>query len=144
MEFKDRLKQLRTEANLTSEELAKKIGVSRSAIGNYEIGMRIPRIDQLEAIADLFNVDMDFLLCRTDTIRKDSFDEERVTWLMKRLNDTGKREAVKRVEELTYIPAYTLQQYAGDVLAAAHEAADATDETRKHDDDIMMDDDEWN
>ncbi len=144
MEFKDRLKQLRIDANLTSEELADKIGVSRSAIGNYEIGLRTPRIEQLEALADLFNVDIDYLLCRSDVVRKKSFDEERVTWLMKQLNSRGKQEAVKRVEELTYIPAYTAQKIADNLLAAAHEADDATEETRKHDDDIMMDDDEWN
>ncbi len=55
------------------------------------------------------------------------------------LNDTGKREALKRVTELTQIPWYTNEIE----LSAAHERTDIkiTNEMRKHDDDIMDNDD---
>lgn len=66
MEFSKRLKDLRTASKYTMEQLAKMIGVGKSAIGNYESGRRYPKKEQLEALADIFNVDMDYLTCRTD------------------------------------------------------------------------------
>lgn len=66
MEFSKRLKELRTQSKYTMEQLAKLIGVGKSAIGNYESGLRYPKKEQLEALADIFNVDMDYLTCRTD------------------------------------------------------------------------------
>lgn len=64
--FNERLKILRKEANLSQEELAKKIGVSKSSVNMYERGEREPGFETLEAIADCFNADMDFLLGKSD------------------------------------------------------------------------------
>lgn len=64
--FKDVFKELRQARDLTQAELAKRLGVSRSTIGMYEAGARRPDYDDLEAIADFFNVDMAFLLGETN------------------------------------------------------------------------------
>ena len=73
--FALRLKQLRTKKQLSQEELAKELGVSKSAIGMYERGKRTPPYESLEEIADYFNVDMDFLMGRTDyTTRIEKMD----------------------------------------------------------------------
>lgn len=45
--------------------MAKKLGVSRSTIGMYETGARKPDSEMLEKIADMFNIDIDYLLGRT-------------------------------------------------------------------------------
>ena len=55
------LRTLRKQAKMTQPELAEKLGVSRSAISMYESGSREPNFAMLEAIADLFNVDMNTL-----------------------------------------------------------------------------------
>ena len=47
---------------MSQAELADKLGVSKSTVGMYELGKREPDFETLEAIADLFNVDMNFLL----------------------------------------------------------------------------------
>ncbi len=60
--FKDVLKYLRSRDNLSQSELAEKLGVAKSTISMYEVGKREPDFETLEAIADLFNVDMNFLL----------------------------------------------------------------------------------
>ena len=64
--FQNIFKRLRTSSGLTQVELAEKIGISRSTIGMYETGAREPDFETLEAIADFFNVDIDYLLGRSD------------------------------------------------------------------------------
>lgn len=61
MNFPCILKQLRSRDDITQLELANAIGVSRSAIGMYESGEREPDFETMEAIADYFNVSMDYL-----------------------------------------------------------------------------------
>ena len=58
-----------------------------------------------------------------------------------KLNSKGIKEAVKRVEELTYIPEYTADN--NSLLNAAHELEGASKTNQKHDSDIMNNDDEW-
>lgn len=60
--FKDMLKYLRSRENLSQAELAEKLGVAKSTISMYEVGKREPDFETLEAIADILNVDMNFLL----------------------------------------------------------------------------------
>ena len=61
--FSDRLKQLRIERGLSQQAFADKLGcISKSSINMYERGEREPGLELLEAIADFFNVDMDYLL----------------------------------------------------------------------------------
>lgn len=55
------IRSLRIKENLTQEELAKIIKVSRSTMGSYEQGTRDPTIETLERFADYFNVDMNYL-----------------------------------------------------------------------------------
>lgn len=64
--FQHAFKSLRIKEGLTQEEIAYKIGVTRSAVGNWEQGMREPDIETLEVIADYFNVDMNVLTGNTD------------------------------------------------------------------------------
>lgn len=66
MEFKDRLKALRKQMNLTQDEFTKKSGIGRSAVSMYESGKRMPSYDVLCNIADFFNVTTDYLLGKTD------------------------------------------------------------------------------
>lgn len=68
--FSSRIKLLRTERGITQEQLASMLKVSRSTIGMYESGKREPDFETSEAIADIFNVDMDFLTGRSDVERK--------------------------------------------------------------------------
>lgn len=60
-EFKDIIKGLRAGRRLTQDELATELKLSRSAISMYERGEREPDFETLEAIADFFNVDMNYL-----------------------------------------------------------------------------------
>lgn len=64
MEFKDRLKELRERRGLSQLELAKRVNISNAIISMYEKGTRSPSREMLEALADYFNVDIDYLMGR--------------------------------------------------------------------------------
>ena len=68
--FSEIIKLLRIERGITQEQLAALLKVSRSTIGMYETGSREPDFETLEAIADIFNVDMDYLMGRSTVERK--------------------------------------------------------------------------
>lgn len=64
--FGERLRNIRKARNLTAEQVAQVLGVTRRAIVNYESGRREPTIDQLIQLADFFNVSLDYLVGRSD------------------------------------------------------------------------------
>lgn len=57
-----KIAELRKEQGLNQKELAKKIGVSRSALSLYEIDRREPDLETVKKIASLFGVTTDYLL----------------------------------------------------------------------------------
>lgn len=66
MDFSERIKKYRITNNLTQEELAKMLHISRQAISKYETGRAYPSIDVLQSIAELLNVSVDDLLSKKD------------------------------------------------------------------------------
>jgi len=60
------LKILREHKNITMEELANHLGLTRSAISLYESGKRQPDFDTLKKLAKYFNVSIDYLLGYSD------------------------------------------------------------------------------
>lgn len=73
--FSNNLKKLREKTGISQEELGNIIGVSKSTIGMYEQGKRMPQKDTvLKKIATCFDVSIDFLLGYSkETESKDSF-----------------------------------------------------------------------
>lgn len=65
-EIKDRILDLRIENSLTQSQMAKIFDVGISTISMWEQGQRIPRPNTLQEICDYFNVDMDYLMGRSD------------------------------------------------------------------------------
>ena len=62
MEFKERLKELRIEHNLSQQEIAKVVSMSKMAISHWEKGHSEPCIEQLKVLAHFFNVTIDYLV----------------------------------------------------------------------------------
>lgn len=60
MELHDKLKMLRLRHYYTQQEIADKLGVTRSTISNFEIGRRKPEIDMLEKLAAIYGVDLNY------------------------------------------------------------------------------------
>lgn len=61
-----RLKSLRESKQLTQQELADKLNLSRVRYNNYETGKRNPDYDILQIIANFYDVSTDYLLGNTD------------------------------------------------------------------------------
>lgn len=61
-----RLKSLRESKQLTQQELADKLNLSRVRYNNYETGKRSPDYDTLQVIANFYDVSIDYLLGNTD------------------------------------------------------------------------------
>ena len=67
-----RIAKLRNENNITQLELAEKLGVTDRAVSKWETGGGYPDITLLPQIADIFNVNVDYLL-RGEPIIKQKF-----------------------------------------------------------------------
>ena len=75
-----RIKELREQSGLTQTELAKKMGVTRSSVNGWEMGISIPSIMKLVELALFFHVTTDYLLGMENENRIDIdalSDEER-------------------------------------------------------------------
>lgn len=59
--MKERLKLLRKELNLTQQELADKLGIKRTTIGNYEVGRNEPVDSVISLICDRLSVNEEWL-----------------------------------------------------------------------------------
>jgi transcriptional regulator with XRE-family HTH domain len=66
MSFEKRVAALRKLKKISQDELSKKIGVHQNVIGRYERGEAKPSIEVASAIADIFNVSLDYLVGKTE------------------------------------------------------------------------------
>ena len=60
--FGERLRHLRTAADITQKEIARQLHVDRSTYSYYEIGKTEPRISTLNILSRIFNVPLDVFL----------------------------------------------------------------------------------
>lgn len=96
MDFAERVKFLRDEVNISQAELASRLHISCGTVGNWETGNRVPRGELLEAVADFFNVDIDYLLGHTNERPEYNLEE---TFIIKlyRLADECDKDAIKAI-----------------------------------------------
>ena len=76
----EQIKELRTSRNLLQQTLADELGLSLRGYQRYERGEREPSASTLVALADYFNVSLDYLVGRSDEpelIRKDDNNDIR-------------------------------------------------------------------
>ncbi len=85
MSIGSQIKQRRTELNMSQEALADKIGVSRSAISNWEIERNYPDLQVIVSLSDILDIPLDTLLkgdtvivekISTDTVQRKSLSKK--------------------------------------------------------------------
>lgn len=78
MTLGERIYKLRNERNMTQEQLAEKLGVTRQSISKWEGNLVKPEIEKLKAMAKLFDVSLDDLIsdetAETKTTKADGFE----------------------------------------------------------------------
>lgn len=70
----DRIKHLRFEKNYTREELGRKLGMTVTAISNWETGCRLPTCQSIIMLANVFRVTADYILGITDSREPSGFN----------------------------------------------------------------------
>lgn len=80
MDISEKLLKLRKTKNLTQEELAEMLDVSRQSVSKWETGQCVPDADKLPALSDIFGVSVDFLLKPSEldilTIKAESLENQ--------------------------------------------------------------------
>lgn len=64
----DRVKALRDRAKLTQADLAKRLGITRSSVNAWEMGISVPSTQYVVEMAKLFHVSTDFILGMSDSV----------------------------------------------------------------------------
>ena len=86
MELNEQIKKYRTEMNLSQEELAEKIYVTRQSISNWENGKNYPDIHSLLLLSSLFGISLDQLVKGDIEIMKEEIKKEEIA----KMNRYGK------------------------------------------------------
>lgn len=125
----ERIKRKREELHISQTDLAQKVGVSKQSLYKYETNIitNIPS-NIIEQIATILDISPCYLMGweRNTTIKS-----PKIIQYYNQLNDIGKHEAEKRVEELTYLPQYSLE-----IKAAHNDYADEPGELEKMQEDL--------
>lgn len=114
MSIGENIKRVRKDKGLTQAELGEKLNVTASMIGAWEKGVRNPKLSTIRKIAialdlslmEIVGENWDFFGNEEFTIDWNNADIARLLFHYDKLNTTGKKEAEKRLEELTFVPTY--------------------------------------
>ena len=93
------MKELRKEKNISQEQLAEKLNVSRRTVSRWETGSNMPDMDVLIELADFYGVDLREIL---DGERKPQKMDEETKDVVKKVTEYG-NEGKKRFAKVTLI-----------------------------------------
>jgi len=122
MSINDKIKSRRAELQITLDEVARHVGTTRQTIQKYESGviMNIPS-DKIERLAEALKTTPAYLMGWEEKQKKDrpltvstTTEKDRLLNAFEKLNERGRDEAIKRVEEMAAV-GYYLQQGNEDV-----------------------------
>lgn len=88
MSFSQTLNYLRKKHNVTQEELAHFLNVSRSTIAGYETRNREPEYEVLTKIATFFNVSIDFLITGSENHISTTIEHKDIDYLDNNISTT--------------------------------------------------------
>lgn len=108
----ERIKMLCKEHGITFAALEKRLGMGNATLKKANEKIQAVR---LKALADYFDVSMEYLLTGAGTPQDGLSRQEReLLHLFRSLTSDGKNEALKRISELTELPRYTQGMQSGE------------------------------
>lgn len=99
MDFNN-LKIYRKRFGLTQEQVAEQLGVSRQAVAKWERGETLPDIDNIIAMADLYEISVDSLVRNIAAIGDTKNDEKKHMFGIVKVNDKGQITLPKQCREV--------------------------------------------
>lgn len=96
MALSEKIYALRKKSNLSQEQLAEQLGMSRQAISKWESGKAIPESDTLVSISQYFHVTLDYLLKEDDAVLSEPAAKEDKEDTQKKVG-TGMRKRIAGV-----------------------------------------------
>lgn len=78
----ERIKELRLTLNLTQDAFAKRLGIKRNTVGNYETGNRVPSDQSIFSICREFNVNEEWLRNGTGEMFNDLSQDEELAYIV--------------------------------------------------------------
>ena len=106
MEMGQKIYNLRVQKGLTLEELGNMVGVGKSTVRKWENGMIANmKRDKILKVSEALDTTPAYLMGWEEEQTKE--ESPKIMQYYNQLNDIGKHEAEKRVEELTHLPKYT-------------------------------------
>lgn len=144
----EKIAKFKKELNLTNEELSKKSGVPAGTLNKILSGVtKDPKLETLKSLARVLNCTLDDFDDNNINSNSKKLTKNEINLLsnFNKLNNLGKKEANKRIYELSRISEYTEENKEYLIPIAAHDKkGNFSDEDIKYDNDIMNDDKFWN
>jgi transcriptional regulator with XRE-family HTH domain len=78
MDLGSRIKEARERQNLSQDELAERMDISRQAISKWETGKSYPDIEKILKLSDIFNLSLDELVKGDKTFQENLIKESRI------------------------------------------------------------------
>ena len=102
MSFGKRLRERREALGLKQSTLGKMLGVTGSAIGNYENGYSSPKADVLYRAFDVLQCDANYLFQdeMSETETPESIRTKKLLSALSRLNDDGQEKVLSYIDDL--------------------------------------------
>ena len=152
--LRNKLREGRSNRGLKQSDVAKMIGVKGNTLSNYENGVSEPDIDTFCSLCDIYGLDPAEILGEAYGLNVQGSDFDIKPSEIKHIEKYRKLDSHgKEMVDFTLDKEWERSTNATNVIKmptvpevnAAHERTDieVTDEMRKHDDDIMNDDSEW-
>ena len=93
------LKLYRKQHGLTQEQVAEQLGVSRQAVAKWERGETVPDLDNIIALADIYEVSIDFLVRNMRKLPTEEGDRKHMFGFTK-INDKGQVTLPKKCRDV--------------------------------------------
>lgn len=105
MKMGERLRELRLARNLSQEEVARHIGITRSAYSHYEINNRQPVYETLIKLAAFFDVSLDYIIGGTcaaagKPVDADPHETRKIWQLLQHMDREQRKQSIRLMNDL--------------------------------------------
>lgn len=102
MNFCNNLQKLRKNKNISQEQLAEELGVSRQAVSKWESGASYPEMDKLVLLCKIFNCNLDDLINKDITQIEDLSSSKKILANFVKNIEDGITKTIKMIENFSF------------------------------------------